>query len=197
MVRCIPVPESLASKVRIGDSADVKVQATGEHFTGKVTRFTDALDTSTRTMQVEIDANGKSEVLLEESTRVQTTTDIRSPEGMELVRVFLSAARVDESLRGRIDELIKIQKDVGDDEQRISMLRDQMGEFRQRVDELHAQIVTLRVHICRRRSFTGEGFRKDAVVSITHPWPRVQKPAIFPSSDGVPYTGFSILHKSL
>jgi RND family efflux transporter MFP subunit len=51
----IPVPESLASKVKIGDSADVHVQATGEHFTGKVTRFTDALDPSTRTMQVEID----------------------------------------------------------------------------------------------------------------------------------------------
>ncbi len=51
----IPVPESLAAKVRIGDSADVHVQATGEHFTGKVTRFTGALDTSTRTMQVEID----------------------------------------------------------------------------------------------------------------------------------------------
>jgi RND family efflux transporter MFP subunit len=51
----IPVPESLASKVRIGDSADVHVQATGEHFTGKVERFTDSLDTSTRTMQVEID----------------------------------------------------------------------------------------------------------------------------------------------
>ena len=51
----IPVPESLAGKVRIGDSADVHVQATGEHFTGKVARYTDALDTSTRTMQVEID----------------------------------------------------------------------------------------------------------------------------------------------
>jgi len=51
----IPVPESLASKVRIGDDADVLVQATGEHFTGKVTRFTDSLDPSTRTMQVEID----------------------------------------------------------------------------------------------------------------------------------------------
>jgi len=51
----IPVPESLAAKVRIGDSADVHVQATGEHFTGKVARFTDALDPSTRTMQVEID----------------------------------------------------------------------------------------------------------------------------------------------
>src|SRR5664279_3092490 len=51
----IPVPESIAAKVQIGDAADVKVQATGEHFTGKVARFTGALDMSTRTMQVEID----------------------------------------------------------------------------------------------------------------------------------------------
>ena len=51
----IPVPESLASKVRIGDTADVRVQATDGHFVGKVTRFTDSLDPSTRTMQVEID----------------------------------------------------------------------------------------------------------------------------------------------
>jgi len=51
----IPVPESLAATIRDGDTADVRVQATGEHFTGKVARFTDSLDTSTRTMQVEID----------------------------------------------------------------------------------------------------------------------------------------------
>ena len=35
--------------------AGLHVQATGEHFTGKVARFTDSLDMSTRTMQVEID----------------------------------------------------------------------------------------------------------------------------------------------
>ena len=51
----IPVPESIAAKVRVGDTADVHVQATGEHFTGKVERFTGSLDSSTRTMQVEID----------------------------------------------------------------------------------------------------------------------------------------------
>lgn len=51
----IPVPESMASKVRLGDPVDVHVQSTGEHFTGKVARFTNALDPSTRTMQVEID----------------------------------------------------------------------------------------------------------------------------------------------
>ena len=51
----IPVPESLSGSVRVGDPADVTVQATGEHFTGHVTRFTDSLDRTTRTMQVEID----------------------------------------------------------------------------------------------------------------------------------------------
>jgi RND family efflux transporter MFP subunit len=51
----IPVPESLAASVRVGQTADVTVQATSEHFTGKVTRYTDALDRTTRTMQVEID----------------------------------------------------------------------------------------------------------------------------------------------
>jgi len=51
----IPVPESLAASVHDGEVADIRVQATGEHFAGKVKRFTDALDRSTRTMQVEID----------------------------------------------------------------------------------------------------------------------------------------------
>ena len=51
----VPVPESLAASVRIGQPADVVVKATGEHFTGTVTRYTDSLDRSTRTMQVEID----------------------------------------------------------------------------------------------------------------------------------------------
>jgi len=51
----IPVPESLASIVHAGAPADIAVQATGEHFTGKVTRSTGALDRATRTEQVEID----------------------------------------------------------------------------------------------------------------------------------------------
>lgn len=56
----IPVPESLAAAVRVGQPADVAVHATGEHFTGHVTRFTNALDRTTRTMQVEIDVPNES-----------------------------------------------------------------------------------------------------------------------------------------
>ncbi len=55
----IPVPESLAAMVRDGQSADVRVQATNEHFTGEVSRYTESLDRSTRTMQVEVDVPNK------------------------------------------------------------------------------------------------------------------------------------------
>lgn len=51
----LPVPESLAGFVRVGDPASVRVQALGETFTGTITRSTGALDPATRTMQVEID----------------------------------------------------------------------------------------------------------------------------------------------
>ena len=51
----IPVPESLAGSVRDGDTADIRVKATDEHFSGKIIRSTDSLDRSTRTMQVEVD----------------------------------------------------------------------------------------------------------------------------------------------
>jgi RND family efflux transporter MFP subunit len=57
----IPVPESLAGYVRDGDTADVRVQATGADFTGKVVRTTGALDRTTRSLQVEVDVpNPKS-----------------------------------------------------------------------------------------------------------------------------------------
>jgi RND family efflux transporter MFP subunit len=51
----IPVPESLAGNVRDGSPVDIRVKATNEHLSGKVIRSTDALDRSTRTMQVEVD----------------------------------------------------------------------------------------------------------------------------------------------
>lgn len=51
----LAIPESLAPFVKLGDTATVNVQALNKTFPGKVTRSTGALDSSTRTMQVEID----------------------------------------------------------------------------------------------------------------------------------------------
>jgi RND family efflux transporter MFP subunit len=51
----LPIPESLAATVRLGDPIKVHVQALDQDSVGKVARFADALDPATRTMHTEID----------------------------------------------------------------------------------------------------------------------------------------------
>jgi RND family efflux transporter MFP subunit len=51
----LPVPEGLAAYVSEGETADIHVQATGEHFSGKVVRTAGELDRTTRSLQVEVD----------------------------------------------------------------------------------------------------------------------------------------------
>jgi hypothetical protein len=95
--------------------------------------------------RVEVKPFGTAEVSLEEATPSFRTADIRSAEGLGLVKVYLSAAATEGPLKAQIGELIKVQEDIGNLEQRIATLREQMGEYRQRMDELHAQVVTLRL----------------------------------------------------
>jgi hypothetical protein len=94
--------------------------------------------------RVEVDGFGKQEVQLEETTPIYRTADLRTPDGMGLVRAYLTSAVVNGPLKGQVEELVRTQKEIADDEQRIQTTREQMGEYRQRMDELHAQIVTLR-----------------------------------------------------
>jgi RND family efflux transporter MFP subunit len=51
----MPVPEADVRYIENGGTVQVKVQATGKDFTGKVVRFARALDPSTRTMITEVD----------------------------------------------------------------------------------------------------------------------------------------------
>src|SRR5579863_3872942 len=51
----MPVPESDVPYIRVGGDVQVKVNATGHTFTGKIIRFSRALDTNTRTMLTEVD----------------------------------------------------------------------------------------------------------------------------------------------
>ena len=51
----LPIPESIAGTIRLGDPVKVHVQALNEDTVGKVSRFADALDPQTRTMETEID----------------------------------------------------------------------------------------------------------------------------------------------
>jgi RND family efflux transporter MFP subunit len=56
----LPVPESLAAQIHLGDPAKVHVQALNQGFVGEVSRFANALDLQTRTMETEIDFENKN-----------------------------------------------------------------------------------------------------------------------------------------
>lgn len=51
----LPVPESTVPLVHLGEPVDVKVQALHRTFAGRVARFADKVDESTRTMKTEVD----------------------------------------------------------------------------------------------------------------------------------------------
>jgi RND family efflux transporter MFP subunit len=51
----LPVPEEIVSHIRLGEMVDVRVPSLNRTFTGKVSRFSDAVATATRTMETEVD----------------------------------------------------------------------------------------------------------------------------------------------
>jgi RND family efflux transporter MFP subunit len=52
----LPVPESAVSRVRTGETVDVKVPSmSGKTFPGRVARLSDKVQTATRTMDIEVD----------------------------------------------------------------------------------------------------------------------------------------------
>lgn len=51
----LPVPESVVSRVHVGETLDVNVSSLGRVFPGRVARFADKIQESTRTMDTEVD----------------------------------------------------------------------------------------------------------------------------------------------
>ena len=51
----VPVPESAVSRVRVGEPVEVNVASVGRPFPGRVARFADKIQPSTRTMDTEVD----------------------------------------------------------------------------------------------------------------------------------------------
>ncbi len=94
--------------------------------------------------RVELEPNGKTDVIVEEATPVFRSTDIRTTAGQDLVRAYLSSAVLEGPLKAEINNLLKLNADMSKIEQQIATAREQMGEYRMRMDELHAQLVTLK-----------------------------------------------------
>ncbi len=89
----MPVPEQDVPDIQVGGEAQVKVQATGKTFTGKIVRFTRELDPATRTMLAEIDVANTDQVL---STGMYAETNIVLQQQNNVLLVPESAVVKDE-----------------------------------------------------------------------------------------------------
>jgi len=94
--------------------------------------------------KIELEPNAKADVDIEEATPVFRTTDIRTPDGLNLVRAYLSQSATEGPLKTHVETLLKVNADMVKIEQQIQTSREQMGEYRTRMDEIHAQLVTLK-----------------------------------------------------
>ncbi len=72
----MPVPESDVPYIQVGGEVQVKVNATGHTFTGKIIRFSRALDTNTRSMLTEVDVPN-SDLSLNPGMYAETTIQLQ------------------------------------------------------------------------------------------------------------------------
>jgi len=100
---------------------------------------------SAHVFPIEVPAHAKIELVIEESTPVTQTTDIRTKEGLDMIKAFISADLAQGPLKDAIQSIVKEQLELANIEQRKGTAREQLAEYRNRMDELHAQIVTLKV----------------------------------------------------
>jgi RND family efflux transporter MFP subunit len=72
----MPVPESDVPNIQVGGDVQVKINATGRTFAGKIVRFSRALDTNTRTMLTEVDVPNR-DLSLNPGMYAETTIRLR------------------------------------------------------------------------------------------------------------------------
>src|SRR5580658_6200520 len=72
------------------------------------------------------------------------TLDLRSPVGIDMVRLYLSAPNQDATYAETLGRLLKLHEELQQHEEEIENLRQRGDEYRVRLDELHGQIVSLR-----------------------------------------------------
>jgi len=86
----LPIPESIAAQIHLGQSIKVHVQALNQDYVGKVSRFADALNQQTRTMETEVDFQNKDGKLL---PGMYVQAEVSHDEKKNVLTVPVEAAR--------------------------------------------------------------------------------------------------------
>ena len=82
-------------------------------------------------------------VEIAEATPIERTLDLNADVTLEMMKVYVEAPEGAPELKEQLQKLLGIHKTLIDLAQEQDSLRRRLGDYRERMDELHAQIVTL------------------------------------------------------
>jgi RND family efflux transporter MFP subunit len=105
----MPVPESDVPYIQVGGDVQVKVNATGHTFTGKIIRFSRALDTNTRTMLTEVDVPNR-DLSLSPGMYAETTIQLQQKNDALILPAQAVVQRGDQSYVLVVDATNHVEK---------------------------------------------------------------------------------------
>ena len=94
--------------------------------------------------EIQLDAGKTQTIEIVETTPLTRTLDLRSPTGLGMVRLWLEGAKQDSAVMKQMRALLALHGEMATHRQSIASLRQRAGQFRERMDELHLQILSLR-----------------------------------------------------
>jgi hypothetical protein len=122
-------------KVGRGFNLDTK----SEKKTAKVAKLAGA-----HLFPVDVQAGEAVELIIEEWTPLMKTVDIRTTGGIKDITLFLKKGPIEPGLKEKLSQIVQSYTATANLQQRINLLDEQMAVYRQRVDEINVQLVTLR-----------------------------------------------------
>ncbi len=95
-------------------------------------------------LPVKLAAGESKEILIEEATPMTKTLDLRSRASLDIVQVYLTGQRANREFADKMQGLLSLRNKMHEHQVAIESLRERMGDYRVRMDELHVQIVSLK-----------------------------------------------------
>jgi hypothetical protein len=92
---------------------------------------------------VHLKAGERTTIKLTESRPMERSIQLDAPEATELLEAYVATPDAEPKLKAQLDELLAKHRALVGLQQKIGSLRERAVEYRQRQDELHAEIVSL------------------------------------------------------
>ncbi len=94
--------------------------------------------------EVDVPAKGSLDVAITESAPMERSLELSSDSALDMMKVYLDEPDATPALKSQLEALLATHRGAADLVDKIATMREQLGEYKSRSGELHAQLVTLK-----------------------------------------------------